>query len=60
MTNDFPCVCGHSKSQHMTDWAWADGANACFISIDSPEYHLCNYIPDNLRFLEEKYGQNVS
>jgi hypothetical protein len=57
--DNYPCVhCGHPKNMHRAEWAWIDGAAACMISNDSPEYHLCTFKPDNLRFLEEKYEHN--
>ena len=55
MENSYPCECGHPKNMHKDAWAWLDGAAACMISNESPEYHLCVYRPDNLKFLEEKY-----
>lgn len=60
MPDNFPCKhCGHAKDQHKADWGWLDGAAACMVSSVSPEYHLCVFEPDNLRYLEEQYERNT-
>ncbi len=58
LESNFPCKCGHPKDMHQEKWDWADGASVCMISNESPKYHLCIYIPDNLRFLEQEYVRN--
>lgn len=58
MKNNYPCRCGHPKNMHVKEWDWADGASACFVSENSPDYHLCSYIPDNLLYLEAEYGSH--
>jgi hypothetical protein len=50
---DFPCICGHGKSNH------AMGVNGCLFIYHSGFWDAygdgcLKYIPDNLRYLEQQ------
>jgi hypothetical protein len=58
--DNFPCTCGHPKDQHRTNYDWGTSQDACLISNESPEWHVCVYKPDNLVYLEQKYESSHS
>lgn len=54
MNENYPCKCGHSFECH------AVGDGICYPCFDQDRRtwdHV--YIPDNLKFLEQKYEQQI-
>jgi len=59
--NSFPCICSHTYAQH--EWIAYNGV--CWYAKPMKDRggrkYSCpcaNYIPDNLKFLENQYEQN--
>lgn len=51
--NNFPCVCAHSRINHLTKIYTDRTISISCAVIGCP----CNdFVPDNLRFLEKKSG----
>jgi hypothetical protein len=54
MAIDFPCKCGHSKKEHRLS---NKGNLGCMVlNYFTDNYDGCwKYIPDNLKYLEQRY-----
>jgi hypothetical protein len=56
--NDFPCTCGHDKNEHRLDFP--KGSQGCTIYLEKYIWCGCyNYVPDNLKYLEQKYEKRL-
>lgn len=62
MDTDYPCKCGHKKEKHS---AQADYCFPCFeekindmVGLKDTSW-VHNFIPDNLKYLEEKYNKQI-
>lgn len=49
---DFPCICGHLRNQHVSHVLGPRFKGICYESVVSETFHLCDYVPDNLKYLE--------
>lgn len=56
MSNDFPCICGHSNQYHakLAPHDQFDCCTRCMVEIPYNLAYYHDYAPDNLRFLEIK------
>lgn len=65
--NDYPCKCGHEKERHRTfettDFCclgcWFEGLADRDNGLDTLGESFHNFTPDNLKYLEEKYNQQI-
>lgn len=54
--DNFPCICGHTYTQHD----WQGWNNICWADSGIDVSCFCKkYVPDNLKYLEAKYEQNL-
>lgn len=62
MKDNFPCKCGHFKSQHgfmINDPVCGDCMNNVKKNIKLGMIFAHEYKPDNLKYLEEKYERTL-
>jgi hypothetical protein len=64
--NNFPCVCGHMESVHITAPDYMGGDSWCFgDNVEEPfqkqfDCSCYKYIPDNLKYLESKLDEKAN